>query len=162
MLPLVVMFATEWPDIREDASMLIPCMSGDTVEQVSPDIFSSLDWEERFRRSFSTGADSVLVVIFEDPGNAASLTVFRKVPGGFVMAGEMTSLFGGNGVEFCVSKPFVNSGGAVIMPVHYACYCRGYYAVSGDDSSYIPPTTEYGVTILATDGYSLWVADMNQ
>lgn len=92
-------------EIRENCEWLFSIDKGECVQEISNDIFSQLEWEEKSRRGFVAGEDSVFISLFSNAGNGAALVLFRKSESGYVFVDEFTSLFGGNGIEFSVSHP---------------------------------------------------------
>ncbi|MCK5130867.1 MAG: hypothetical protein KAR40_01780 [Candidatus Sabulitectum sp.] len=82
--------------------------------------------------------------------------MFRKSESGYVFIDEFTSLFGGNGIEFSVSDPLESANGELLFRLEWTEYCRGYYSIPGDGSSYVSPLELSLSQILSTDGKNLY------
>ncbi|MCK5785360.1 MAG: hypothetical protein KAH54_02235 [Candidatus Sabulitectum sp.] len=143
-------------EIRNPGEGIFACRTGEVVPEISPSIFEELEWEETSRHGVIAGEDSLYISVFTNAGNGAVVTVFRRFGSGYLFIGEFTSLFGGNGIEFVVSDPFISANGEVLFCLDWTAYLRGYYAVPDDEDSHVSPSELSSFFILATDGDSLW------
>ena len=143
-------------ELREDGEWLLTCERGEIVTEVSPSFFREVEWVERSRHGVLAGDDSLFISVFMNDGSGAVLTVFRKVESGYLFIGEFTSLFGGNGIEFVVSDPFVSASSELLFRLDWTVYFRGDHSVTGGEDSYETPLKLSSFFILATDGDSLW------
>ncbi len=152
---LIVLAGGYEEEIREDGEWLFVCGKGEIVAEISPAVFSCPGWEEISRLELPAGEDSLFISVFSSGGNGAVLTVFRKAESGYQFVEEFTSLFGGNGIEFTVSSPFVSADGELFFRLEWTAHYRGYYAIPGDEESYVSQSELSSFLILAADGDSL-------
>jgi len=143
-------------EIRDRGDTLLPCSYGETVESISPAIFSVPGWEEESRLGFLLNEDSVFVSVFTNQGCGAVLTVFRKVDGGFRLSGEFTSMFEGNGIEYAVSAPMISGNGELHFRLDWTINFRSRGADSENTESCVSSTELSSFLILATDGFRMW------
>ena len=73
------------------------------------------------------------------------------------MTGEYTSLFGGNGMDFVVSDPVINSMNEIEFRLGLTGHLRGYYPDIGNSRTYVEPSEYNSWIVFATGGDSLRV-----
>ncbi|GEM_PF-3046350 len=142
-------------EIRGDCQSVFTIACGDTVQEITAGIFSEPLWVEVSRDEFAVKCDSVVICIFTSQRNGASLVLYKKADSGFIFEDQFTSLFGGNGIDFFLSHPFESASGKLLFRLNWTAFPVGYYAVPGDESSFVAPPAISSFFVLSTQGDSI-------
>ena len=142
--------------IRDPVVSLFSCMPGDTISGFDTSIFQDSFWVETQRLEVSLNEDSIILLVYSWPGNAASLSVFKVIENGYKMVGEFTSCFGGNGIDFVISDKIITTPNDLEFRLDWTGYLRAYYW--GDEGTqHVQSSSASSWVVMRTDASELFV-----